>query len=121
MSNATKRDQSYAELVLAGRASYADIDDFITAWHQAPDDSAAARMEIYQFLGLSWEEYRLWGEQPSSLKFTFAARKAKLPISDVLQDAKRLPVAARANSENDATKVYDWLVARGRIKPNPER
>ena len=118
MSDTTQHDLTYADLVLAGLVHYSEIDDFISQWHQAAEGSKAASLEVFEFLGLDWEEYRLWGEQPSSLKYIFAARKAQLPIDEVLRSSEQQLVAARASDENDAAKVYEWLVARGRIGPD---
>jgi hypothetical protein len=119
MSSQADREPTYADLVIAGKAHYSAIDDFITKWHHAPADSPAASLEVYEFLGLTWEEYRLWGEQPASIRFTFAARKANLPVSELLQDEQELSMAARASNDNDAAKVYEWLLSRHRIPARP--
>jgi hypothetical protein len=70
-------EPTFIDDVLAGRAQVEDIHDYIDRWHEAPADSPAAAMELHEFLGMSWDEYRQWGEQPEALLSTVAARRAK--------------------------------------------
>ena len=67
---------TFVDDVLAGRAVIADIDDYIDRWHDAPEGSLVAATELYDYLGMSWDEYRLWGERPESLRFILSARRA---------------------------------------------
>lgn len=117
MSKTLDHEPTFIDLVLAGRALHSEIDDYISRWHDAPDDSPAAAMELHEFLGLTWEEYRLWGEQPTALRFIVRSRMHGQPLSEVLTEASELAAAARAADEHDAAKVLEWLIARGRIDP----
>ncbi|MFC0533028.1 hypothetical protein [Phytohabitans kaempferiae] len=93
-----------------------DIHDYIERWHDAPPESVEASMELHDFLGMSWDEYRLWGEQPSSLRFILAARRAEQSVSEVLRQAKTVGAAARSRDSSDAERVLSWLAKRGQIE-----
>jgi hypothetical protein len=65
--------------LLHGDALLEDIDNFVDAWHAAPDDSKRASLSLEEFLGMSADEYRLWVERPGSLRFIAAAHRHKRP------------------------------------------
>jgi hypothetical protein len=109
---------SYMDLLLRGEALMPDIDDFIDAWHDAPDGSAVSAMTLGQYLGMTEDEYRLWVEHPSSLRFIAAAHRAKQPVEVLLASGDKLGLAARAGDRSEAERLVDWLSKRGRI-PNP--
>jgi hypothetical protein len=77
--------RTFIDDLLSGRALVSDIDDYIDRWHDSPEGSPEAAMQLHEFLGMSWDEYRLWAEQPASLRFALAARRAKRPLPDVLR------------------------------------
>lgn len=70
-------EPTFIDDVLAGRAQVEDIHDYIDRWHEAPADSSAAAMKLHEFLGMSWDEYRQWGEEPETLLSMVAARRAE--------------------------------------------
>jgi hypothetical protein len=115
MSSSVRTRSTFIDDVLAGRAQLSDIEDYIEAWHDAPDDSVEASLQVHEFLGMTWEEYRLWGEQPASLRFVIAARRANQPVTAVLKQTKMAGAAARSPEHVEATKVLQWLADRGRI------
>ena len=45
------------------KALIIDIDKYIEEWHSHDYD-----VELHEFLGLTWEEYKLWVEKPNTLK-----------------------------------------------------
>ena len=60
----------YVDLVLTGKAPIGEIDAFVERWHrQKPAES------LHYYLGLSWEEYASWVEDPSQLPAIIAARR----------------------------------------------
>jgi hypothetical protein len=109
------RSSTFVDDVLAGKATAADIHDYIAAWHDAPDGSSEAKVELHDYLGLTWNEYQLWGEHPESIRFTMAARRAQVPLETVLAEAKTVGVAARSTEGSDAVHVLQWLIDRGRV------
>lgn len=50
---------------LAGNATLEDIDDYIEIWHTDP---VGEGIELYNFLGLTWNEYTAWVMNPNVLK-----------------------------------------------------
>ena len=102
--------------VLAGFAEPDDIDGYVDAWHEAPDGSPAAKHELHEHLGLTWDEYRLWVERPESIRFTIAAHKTKVPIERLLRSVDSVGAAARTTDASEAAKVLSWLEDRGRIE-----
>jgi len=106
---------TFIDDVLAGRALAADIHDYIARWHDAPDESPEAQLELHEYLGMSWEDYRLWAERPSSLRFVLAARREHKPVPVFLEQVRLVGAAARSSDVNEAERVLQWLKDQGRI------
>jgi hypothetical protein len=104
------------DLLLRGEILMQDIDDFIDAWHDAADGSAASLASLPEYLGMTEDEYQLWVEHPSSLRFIAAAHKTKQPVGVLLASPDRLGLAARASDRTEAERLVQWLVKRGRIE-----
>jgi hypothetical protein len=66
---------------LNGEVLAEDIDDFIDSWHENSD-----RKEIFEYLGMTKEEYSLWLHEPDSLPRIARARRIHLPVSKGLRD-----------------------------------
>ena len=117
---ALDREQpSYMEQLLQGKALLEDIDDFVDAWHDAPDDSKISSLSLEEFLGMSADEYRLWVERPESLRFIAAAHRNKQPVAAILKKEDRYGLAARAEDQGEAHELLRWLIDRGRVKELP--
>lgn len=56
-------DLTFISLCLTGKLQPIDIDDFVEVWH-----TGAFKKEVWEFLGLTLEEYRHWVERPGSIK-----------------------------------------------------
>jgi hypothetical protein len=110
---------TYMDLLLMGKAFLDDIDDFVDEWHSAPEGSVAASRSLHEFLGMTWDEYRLWVEHPESLRFIVAAHRAGRPVDAVLEELDKTGVAARANGQSEARKLLQWLIDRGRVEQRP--
>lgn len=88
-------NKSFIELCLRGEAHLSDIDHFVDEWHESDSDKS-----IEEFLGMTFEEYALWVENPNTLKYIIAARKTNVPLSSLLPQekktsrCKRLPTGA---------------------------
>lgn len=51
----------------AGRVAWQDIERYHKEWAQAPLGSPASRQDLWEYLGLTFEQYTLWqsrGEVP---------------------------------------------------------
>ncbi|WP_406725491.1 hypothetical protein WJ438_13690 [Streptomyces sp. GD-15H] len=97
---------------LSGRAGVADIDAYVDAWHDSDSD-----LSLHEYLGLTWDEYRLWVEKPESLRYIVAAHRHGVPVSEELERnvSQRFALAARADSSNEAESVLSWLQETGRL------
>lgn len=104
-------ERTFVSAVLAGDALAVDVDDWVDRWHDSTSDLGT----LHDFLGMSWDEYRLWTEQPSSLRFILAARNAKTDVGSVQLVASLAAAAARSTKESDAAGVVLWLRQTGRI------
>ncbi|QVX17718.1 hypothetical protein DB356_25075 [Pseudomonas congelans] len=62
----------FLELYLKGDVVEEDIHRFVEGWHE---DRDCAGIELHEYLGMSWEEYRVWVATPAALAFILAARK----------------------------------------------
>lgn len=98
----------FVSMCANGELLLEDIDDFIDEWHES--DSAE---EIYDYLGMSQQEYRLWVHDPDMLPFIVTARSQRRSIDDVLADIHDLPLAARADSPSKAKFLMEWLEQHG--------
>lgn len=50
--------ESFMDAYRAGRATAADIDDWIDRWHDGP----IVELDLHDFLGLTWTEFKHWGK-----------------------------------------------------------
>ena len=62
--------ERYIDAVLDGSALFTDIDDYIDRWHEHPGAES-----LHEYLGLTWDEYALWVEEPRSLRLIIAAKE----------------------------------------------
>lgn len=88
-----------------------EIDDYIEQWH-----SSDSELSIFEYLGMSEEEYFLWVENDFYLKYIISAHELNIPISDILQDAYTSKLVARSSSPEEAQTIYNWLKEKGLIK-----
>jgi hypothetical protein len=102
--------ESFMGEVLEGTALWTEIDDWIDRWHEGGGEG-----KLHEFLGMSWDEYRLWAEQPTALRFIIAAHEHGEPVESLLQ-APGYAIAARGLSKEDASNVRQWLMKTGRLQ-----
>ncbi|MGW6927376.1 hypothetical protein ACWGA9_39990 [Streptomyces sp. NPDC054950] len=105
--------ETFVSAALSGRASIDDLDDYIDDWHDEGSD-----LPLYEYLGMTRDEYRLCTERPEALRLVLAARKKGRPFTEEIKLAasqSSYALAARAESAEQAKGVYDWLVRRGRV------
>ena len=103
-------EQTFVELVFAGDATEADLDEFIERWHESDDGRP-----IHKYLGFSRDEYALWVEQPEALKFILFSKKFGVATHEAMNWNEAHLVAARSSSQNDAKLLTQWLQKTGRI------
>ncbi|WEH40923.1 hypothetical protein [Streptomyces sp. AM 2-1-1] len=105
-------DTTFVDDALVGVAGVDDIDSYVDAWHDADDTD----LELHEWLGMTWDEYRLWVEKPTTLRYIVSAHRHGRTISDELvKSANGLRLAARAASANEVEGVLTWLQKTGRL------
>ena len=95
---------TFVEKCLSGEALTDEIDDYINNWHEGEGQD----LELHDYLGLTWEEYSLWGTRPSILSSIFSSRRKKIPFGQELK-LEKLSLAARAGSVKEAKEMEEWL------------
>jgi hypothetical protein len=104
-------ERTFVGAVLDGNALVADVDDWVDVWHESTVDLG----DLHVYLGMTWEEYQLWTEQPTALRFILAAHRAKASVGSVQLVGSLAAAAARAENETEAAQVVEWLRKTGRI------
>lgn len=61
----------FVDLCLAEKVRPTDIDDFVEAWH-----GGTSREDVWDFLGLTRDEYARWVEEPKSINVILEARRS---------------------------------------------
>ncbi len=100
----------FIDLALDGRVVPDEIDDFVAAWHEGD-----SREELYEFLGMTFEEYSLWVRSANALTLILSARHRKQPLIDAVND-NYLTTHENARSVDRAvieSQLRSWLAQRG--------
>jgi hypothetical protein len=63
-------NRSFIDLCLQGRATLAQIDDYIEKWHRSAED-----IDIVAYLGMTAKEYDLFVRNPDSLASILKAHR----------------------------------------------
>jgi hypothetical protein len=113
--------KTFIEMLVDGRALPDDADDFVDRWSDSQDSRP-----LHEFLGMSWDEYSLWVEQPASLRYIIFARLRRQSTRNVQRGEvhaiseystpHELAAVARASNSEEAQSVLDWLKQTGRIE-----
>jgi hypothetical protein len=67
-------EQRFIELCLAGRATVAEIDDYVARWHNG---LAGQDCQLHEYLGMTWEEYARWVLDPDLIQEIIDARAGR--------------------------------------------
>lgn len=92
-----------------------DLDDLVDLWHNSPDDG----VPLHEFLGMTWDEYKAWTENPATVPPRFdgeAICRARRDIAILLAEGLiPLDMAMWAHdvvdSLFDADTVYACIAA----------
>lgn len=101
----TKFTHNFIYSCILGEALLEDIDDFIDDWHSLRSPTQA----LHEHLGMTWEEYSLWGAEHELLPFIVIAHRDGKKLVDVLKERDSMPMAARADSPDRAHRLLEWL------------
>jgi hypothetical protein len=95
---------NFVEKCLSREAVYDDIDDFIDQWHQAPQGQS-----IYDFLGMTRQEYALWVIEPSVLPTIISAHAHHKNLDEILEESKGDASGKSSSPVPQAKELVDWL------------
>lgn len=87
-----------------------EIDDYVERWHNTDSD-----VSIFDYLGMTEEEYLLWVEHDFYLKYIVSAHEQNKNISEILEEAYSTKLVARSSSPEEGKKIYEWLKEKGLI------
>jgi hypothetical protein len=100
----SKRKLTFIGACLVGEALPEEIDDYVEAWH-----ASKVRQPLNDFLGMTKEEYQFWLNDSGSIALIVGARKLKVPLSEAIENAMSLPIAARGKNRPELERVVAWL------------
>jgi hypothetical protein len=99
------RTRNFVDLCLAGTVSEEEIDDFVDAWHTAPEGK-----ELHDYLGMTQDEYSLWLRAPDTLPCILKARRDGKPltkaVTEVCEEMRR---TSPANGDLTVARLQKWL------------
>ena len=99
------RRRTFFDLCLTGEALTEDMDDYIDAWHAAPEGK-----ELHDFLGLKEDEYSLWLRAPDALPCILQARRDGKPLTKAVKEAyEAMRLAPPANNSLTVARLQKWL------------
>jgi hypothetical protein len=81
VSDIRNRTASFFDLYSRGDASEHEIDDFVGAWHNSGDRET---LSLFEFLGLTEDEYAVWVMDARSLPLILASRLAREPLHEAV-------------------------------------
>jgi hypothetical protein len=101
--------ESFMSLALSGYVLSDEIEDFVDMWH-----ASDSKKEIFDFLGMSFEEYSLWASDADAIDLILSARLAEIPIREAVNDNIRSQgrIAARANEAGELKILARWIAAQ---------
>jgi hypothetical protein len=107
----SEKPQRFVDRCLSGDAYLDEIEDYVELWHSTETDE-----DVWTFLGLTRDEYALWVERPSSLRYVLFARRFGAPLEKALDLNSPESLAARAPSKREAESILEWLRHTGRLR-----
>lgn len=90
-----------------------EIDDFIDRWHEDAHVVVGRPTPIYEFLGMTREEYEAWVHDASVLPHIVRARMSHTSLDAVMhQHIDDMLLAARADNQTAIEALGKWLERR---------
>ena len=71
---------NFIDDVIDGKTKLDEIDDYAEKWH-----NSASHCSVSEYLGMTEEEYFLWIEDNSNLKYIVLAHKNNINIKELLK------------------------------------
>jgi hypothetical protein len=111
MSKKSASDKTFLEQYMNGEVLAEDIDDFVDAWHQNSGEK-----EIFEYLGMTRDEYSIWLRAPDVLPYIARARRNNIDLTTELHaSVVDMPIAARSSDQLKIKRLLQWLEQRGKI------
>lgn len=102
-------EPTFMSLALDGSVLSDEIESFVEAWHQS--DST---LEVFEYLGMSFEEYSLWVSDPEAIDTILIARYSDRPLREAVNDNLRVQerIAARSDEAGKLAVLTRWIAAQ---------
>jgi hypothetical protein len=96
-------------LALSGQVLADEIEDFVEAWHESDSN-----VGVYEFLGMTFEEYSLWVADADSIDIILTARHGDKPLKEAVNDNLRSQerIAARSDEAGKLAILARWVAAQ---------
>lgn len=101
--------ETFVDTLLDGRALVSDYEDWVDAWHDAPEGSALAQMELHEFLGLSFEEYKQVVIEPTYIRVIVENRRHPQLAGKSAAQRQEFALAARSQNHEDIRRLIEQL------------
>jgi hypothetical protein len=109
MSSERKKGPTFIELYVNGKVLPEEIDEYVDKWHASPGNQ-----QIYDFLGMSKDEYSLWLRDPDVLPHIVRSRRENKALTEVLASSlNEMPIAARSSDVVKVRRLKRWLEQHG--------
>lgn len=97
-------EKNFINDCLYGSTDIEDIDDYVAAWHQGQSN-----MELYDYLGMTLEEYEAWVEKDDSvLRDILRCRMDGIPFGKYQTMSSSEKIAARSMSMDDIKMIQSY-------------
>lgn len=94
----------FLDLALGGKVLSREIDEYVAQWHHTKPGTP-----LHEYLGMSWDEYVAWVEDPHIIPAIIVGRRSGKPFADVaaaMTTEQRL--SARSSNPQDVAAAIKW-------------
>lgn len=93
----------FLDLALVGKVLMREIDEYVAQWHRLKPGPP-----LHDYLGMTWDEYVAWVDDPDIISAIITARRLGKPFADVAAAAAEQRVSARSSSLEDIAIAMKW-------------
>lgn len=96
-------DKNFMTLLMEGSVRAEAIDDYVERWH-----TGTVSDPLHTFLGMTWEEYGAWVQDPKALAAIVERREFDKmnTIRDMAQEPVEEPAPVKKESEQKSVRPY---------------
>ena len=94
----------YLDLALAGKVLMSEIDEYLARWHRLKPTEP-----LHDYLGMTWDEYSAWVEDPDIIAAIIIARRVGKPFTDVAAAVAEQRLSARSTDLEDLRSAMEWV------------